>query len=105
MLAHITDLRHTVEEGCIASNAYTAARMNFHTDAGDIIALLCLESAKEGGESKIASSWTVYNELLRSRPDIIRVLRNDWIYNRWAYNSVFFLFALQLLCLQPFVPS
>lgn len=37
----------------------------FHCDAADVVGLLCLYPAKEGGESRIISSTSVYNELLK----------------------------------------
>ena len=33
--------------------------------------LLCLRGAKAGGESRIVSTVTIYNELLRRRPELI----------------------------------
>jgi len=50
----------------------------FHTDSGDVIALLCLETAAEGGESMLSSSWRVYNELAATRPDLVRTLAEPW---------------------------
>ncbi|KNG82319.1 hypothetical protein ANOM_009020, partial [Aspergillus nomiae NRRL 13137] len=50
----------------------------FHTDVGDIVSLFALGESAEGGESLLASSWRVYNELARTRPDIIQVLASDW---------------------------
>jgi hypothetical protein len=52
----------------------TRERLGFHTDGADLIGLLCLRPAKSGGASRIASSATVYNEILRRRPDLVPVL-------------------------------
>jgi hypothetical protein len=52
----------------------TRQRQDFHTDGADIIGLLCLHGAAAGGESKLASSYAVYNEILRRRPDLLQVL-------------------------------
>ena len=43
------------------------ARLEFHSDQGatDLIALLSITKAKEGGESKWVSSVAIHNELLR----------------------------------------
>jgi hypothetical protein len=60
--------------------AYTNDHQVFHTDAGDIISLFAIGVAEEGGESKIASSWTVYNEIAKDRPDLIDTLANDWVF-------------------------
>ena len=49
--------------------------MRFHVDGGDVVALLCLTPAKSGGLSRIASSTTVWNEIVRALGGSI-VLRN-----------------------------
>lgn len=48
----------------------TAADIRFHCDAADVVGLLALRTAKEGGESRIASSTAIHNELVRRRPDL-----------------------------------
>ncbi|EME86378.1 uncharacterized protein MYCFIDRAFT_89106 [Pseudocercospora fijiensis CIRAD86] len=78
VLNHVKDMSASVEASKIGSPAYTTDKQVFHTDAGDIIALACLETAASGGESKLSSSWTVYNELARTRPDLIRTLAEPW---------------------------
>jgi hypothetical protein len=56
----------------------TNAEMRFHTDACDYVGLLCLHASKSGGASRIASSVTVYNRILAKRPDLARVLSEDF---------------------------
>ncbi|KAF2634588.1 TfdA family taurine catabolism dioxygenase TauD [Massarina eburnea CBS 473.64] len=75
---HIKDMSAKVDASKIGAPAYTTDKQVFHTDSGDIIALLCLETAAEGGKSKLSSSWRVYNELAETRPDIIRTLAGPW---------------------------
>jgi len=60
----------------------TRGRQDFHTDGSDIVGLLCLQRAKSGGESRIASSSAVYNEILRRRPDLIDVLYEPMYWDR-----------------------
>ena len=48
----------------------TADEIAFHCDAADVVGLLCVRTAAEGGQSRIASSVAVFNEVLRRRPDI-----------------------------------
>lgn len=78
VLSHIKDLSHTADKGKIGAPSNTADKQVFHTDAGDIVSLLCLNPAAKGGESKISSSWLVYNILARERPDLIWTLSRDW---------------------------
>lgn len=57
----------------------TSAEQDFHTDGADIIGLLCLRAAQNGGGiSRLASSVTVYNEVARQRPDLVHLLFEDW---------------------------
>ncbi|KAF9055633.1 hypothetical protein BJ165DRAFT_433113 [Panaeolus papilionaceus] len=78
VLAHIKDLSQTLPEEAIGAPAFTTEKQVFHTDAGDIIALFVLETAVEGGLSRISSSWKVYNELAETRPDLIKTLSEAW---------------------------
>lgn len=78
MLAHIKDLTRTDQACNIGGPGSTADKQVFHTDAGDIVSLFCLETAAEGGESQISSSWLVYNILAKERPDLIWTLATDW---------------------------
>jgi hypothetical protein len=78
VLAHIKDLSQTHPAKSIGAPAYTTDRQVFHTDAGDIISLFALDTAAEGGVSKISSSWRVYNDLAENRPDLINTLSQPW---------------------------
>ena len=49
-------------------------KLNFHTDPTDLVGLMCLRKAKSGGSSSIVSAGTVYNEMLKQRPDLVQVL-------------------------------
>jgi hypothetical protein len=46
----------------------TRVNISFHCDAADVVGLMCLKTAKSGGASRIASSVTIFNELMRSHP-------------------------------------
>jgi hypothetical protein len=52
----------------------TSARQTFHTDSCDIVALLCLKTARSGGLSALVSSTTIFNEMRRRRPDLLASL-------------------------------
>ena len=66
LLGHVRDTGESPEE---VRHYRTRVNINFHCDAADVVGLLCLRKAKRGGKSRIASSVSVYNELLRQRPD------------------------------------
>ncbi|RAQ41831.1 hypothetical protein AFGD_001068 [Aspergillus flavus] len=79
VVTHITDMRPPSDPTLSVRVAgYTNEDMPFHTDDGDIVSLFALGEPAEGGESQLASGWRVYNELARTRPDIIQVLASDW---------------------------
>jgi len=52
-------------------------RLNFHTDSADVVGLFVLCVAKTGGLSKVASSVSAHNEILRRRPDLLDAITND----------------------------
>jgi hypothetical protein len=60
----------------LSSGARTLSpgELRFHTDRCDVVGLLCVRQASEGGVSKLASSATLYNEMLRHRPDLHALL-------------------------------
>lgn len=55
-------------------NYVTDREFRFHCDAADILGLLCIRKALRGGQSSLASSVTVFNELARRRPDLAQRL-------------------------------
>ena len=55
----------------------------FHTDDSDIVGLLCVARALEGGESDIVSSHHVWNVLQKERPDVAETLTKPiWYFDR-----------------------
>jgi len=81
ILGHVKDLGGDYDDA--HTRGYmTNAEMRFHTDACDYVGLLCLNPSKRGGESRIASSVTVYNRVLERRPDLAKVLTEDFYRSR-----------------------
>lgn len=80
----VTDIRDTgADPEDPSTRLYrTRAEQDFHTDGADLIGLLCLKTARSGGQSRIVSSVTVHNEVLRRRPDLVPVLFEDFY---WHY--------------------
>ena len=61
----------------------TAARQFFHADDGDIVGLLCVHRAQEGGESDLVSVHNVWNVLQREHPDVAELLTKPvWYFDR-----------------------
>ncbi|KAL0947545.1 hypothetical protein HGRIS_013641 [Hohenbuehelia grisea] len=87
VLAHIKDLTVShASEGGLGNSAYTTDKQVFHTDVGDLIALLAIQSAAEGGVSRLSSGGRVYNELARTRPDLVKVLSEPWPLDSFGGN-------------------
>ncbi|QDZ23277.1 taurine catabolism dioxygenase TauD-like protein [Chloropicon primus] len=60
----------------------TNAAQPFHTDSCDIVGLLCLHQAKQGGLSSFTSSVTIYEEIEREAPHLARVLLENFHVDR-----------------------
>ncbi len=72
-------LGHVVDTGADARDPnvriyQTDERQTFHVDSADVVGLLCLQPAAEGGLSLLASAATVYNTMLDRRPDLAALL-------------------------------
>jgi Taurine catabolism dioxygenase TauD, TfdA family len=57
ILGHVKDLGRSIDDPT-ARIYQTTHRQTFHTDSADIVALLCLKTAKAGGLSRIVSSMS-----------------------------------------------
>lgn len=80
-------LGHVADIGQSRSNPnqrgpYSSETIPYHVDCADIVGLLCLQTSVSGGESSLASSVTVHNELLQRRPDLVRVLNDPYYRDR-----------------------
>jgi hypothetical protein len=73
ILGHVKDLGRSSDDP--NTRIYqTRERQTHHTDSCDVVALLCLQTAKSGGLSSLVSSTTIFNEMRRRRPDLLKVL-------------------------------
>jgi hypothetical protein len=73
LLGHVKDLGLDIRDPSVRYYQTNRA-LEYHTDSVDIVGLLCLQTAKAGGASYLASSMTVFNEILRARPDLVPAL-------------------------------
>ena len=65
-----------------ARGHYGNAELNFHADGGNAVSLLCLETAPQGGQSLLIGAASVYNAILRERPDILPILERGFYHHR-----------------------
>jgi len=83
VLGHVRDDGADPEQ--LGTRLYrTRVKLDFHTDGADIIGLMCLKKAKSGGLSRIASSVSVFNDVLRRRPDLVPLLFQGFYWDREA---------------------
>lgn len=72
-------LGHVRDTGADASDTktriyQTSQRQTFHTDSADVVGLLCLQDAQEGGLSLLVSATSIYNRMRAERPDLLEPL-------------------------------
>ncbi|MBI3675347.1 MAG: TauD/TfdA family dioxygenase [Proteobacteria bacterium] len=65
----------------------TRAEQDFHTDGADIIGLFCLKAAKSGGISRIVSSPSIFNRMLKERPDLVPILFQSFPFDTQGQHS------------------
>ena len=72
-----TDYRSSTGRG------YTSrAALDFHTDAGDMVALLCIRPALSGGTSALASGVRIFEEIRSQRPELAAALCEPFVFSR-----------------------
>ena len=75
VLGHVCDLGLSSSDPNVRIYQ-THERQTFHTDSCDVVGLLCLREARAGGDSLLVSALAIFNELLRTRSDLLaRLLR------------------------------
>ncbi|KAL2855996.1 hypothetical protein BJY01DRAFT_203619 [Aspergillus pseudoustus] len=88
VLGHVKDLGEDPTKIDSVRIYRTNARQFFHADDCDIVGLLCVHRALEGGESDIVSSHHVYNTLAIERPDVLKTLTDPiWYFDRKGETS------------------
>ena len=75
----------------------TNRSLSFHTDRCDVIAFLCLNPAKSGGENQIVQSSIVEEIIHKERPELHAVLTQNFPYKRHVIDQA----NPSPFCLQP----
>lgn len=65
-----------------ARGTKSRAELAMHNDAADILGLLCVYPALEGGESQFASGPAAHNAILETRPDVLPILYRGFPHHR-----------------------
>ncbi|MES1263304.1 MAG: TauD/TfdA family dioxygenase, partial [Peristeroidobacter soli] len=84
LLGHVRDQQTQEDVRYYRTNKHLAV----HCDTADVVGLLCLQAAKSGGLSRIVSSVSVYNELLRRRPELVPRLYEPFYFDTHGEGGV-----------------
>ena len=81
LLGHVRDTGASAKDPSVRIYQ-TSARQTFHTDRSDVVGLLCIREAKQGGDSLLASSVTAFNEVMKEAPTLAKELMRPVAYDR-----------------------
>jgi hypothetical protein len=81
LLSHVIDLG-PAENDVNKRLTQTNEELQFHSDACDVVGLLCIRVAQSGGESALVSAAAVHDEILARRPDLWEVLYQPLVIDR-----------------------
>ena len=59
-----------------------------HTDPTDILAFLCLYPGATGGVSHFVSALTIYQEIKKNNPDVLKALQHGFHYHRFGEQEL-----------------
>ncbi|GLC60278.1 hypothetical protein PLESTB_001593600 [Pleodorina starrii] len=82
LIGHIKDIGHDPKNPLTRLYASKAAQPWHNDGPADLVSLLCLSDAEEGGDSGWSSSISVHNEILRRAPHLAPVLAGPWFFDR-----------------------
>lgn len=81
VMGDVTDQGKRLDDPTFRGNELGQVALDYHTDGADVIGLMCLRKAKTGGLSCVANAVTIYNELVRTRPDLAAALHEPLPYD------------------------
>lgn len=81
VLGDVTDQHKATNDPTARGNELGGVALPFHCDGSDLVGLMCLVNGISGGLSMVASSVTIHNELVASRPDLAAALYEPFPYD------------------------
>ena len=81
LLGDVTDQGRSVADPTARGNELGGVPLPFHTDGSDLVGLFCLDAGASGGESLVANSVTMHNDLVRSDPELAAALYQPFPYD------------------------
>jgi hypothetical protein len=74
VMGDVTDQGKGYDDPEVRGNEIGLVALDYHTDGSDLVGLMCLRSAQSGGLSCVANVVAIYNELVRTRPELVASL-------------------------------
>jgi hypothetical protein len=89
LLDHVYATSDKTMDDPTALSAKVRDELVYHSDSSDIVTLMCLRHAKQGGTSCLVSGAQIYNEILERRPDLAPLLLEPfhWDWRRQDHNA------------------
>jgi len=74
VMGDVTDQGKRRDDPTVRGNEIGLVALDYHTDGSDLVGLMCLRKAKRGGLSCVANIVAIYNDLVKTRPDLVAAL-------------------------------
>jgi len=84
-VAAVTDLALKSDDPNRRNNT-TSQMLDPHTDLADVVTLLCVDKAKEGGMSGLVSSVAIHNEVVANHPEYLQPLYEGFYHDYRGYG-------------------
>lgn len=83
-LGHVVNIGDKDERERAYRNSLELA---LHTDASDIVGMMCLVKAERGGLSGYCSAPAIYNQLLQTQPELLDILFEGYYYHLFGEQA------------------
>jgi hypothetical protein len=70
VLGDVTDQGKAAYDATARGNEIGGIEFPYHSDGSDLVGLMCLQTAKEGGTSTVCNAVAIHNDLVRTHPDL-----------------------------------
>ncbi len=81
VLGDVTDQGKTIDDPTVRGNELGGIALDYHTDGSDLVGLLCLRTAREGGLSCVANAVAIHNHMVRECPELAAALYEEMPYD------------------------
>jgi hypothetical protein len=81
VLGDVTDQGKTIDDPTVRGNELGSIALDYHTDGSDLVGLLCLRTARNGGLSCVANAVAIHNCMVRDFPDLAAALYEELPYD------------------------